>query len=119
MSDVEKVQLFEDKKVRTAWDEEKQEWFFSVVDSVAILAESKDPKQYIKKMRARDSELSSKWGTICTPVEMVAPDGKLRKTLAANKRWNEKDTYHLPSCFGTPFSGGMRAICPRASLWAR
>ena len=67
MSDSERIQLFENKKVRTAWDEEKQEWFFSMVDSIEILAESNDPKQYIKKMRARDSELSAKWGTICTP----------------------------------------------------
>ena len=80
MSDIEEIQLFENRKIRTTWDEEKQEWFFSIVDSIEILTDSKDPKQYIKKMRARDPELSAKWGTICTPVEMLAPDGKVRKT---------------------------------------
>ena len=51
---------------------------------VYFLTDSKDPKQYIKKMRQRDKELSSKWGTICTPLQMLAPDGKMRKTQAAN-----------------------------------
>ena len=48
------------------------------------MAESADPKQYIKKMHTRDPELSAKWGTICTPVEMIAADGKRRKIQAAN-----------------------------------
>ena len=64
------LQLFEGRKVRTVWDEEAQEWFFSVVDVVAVLADSADPKQYIKKMRARDPELNTRWGTICTPTRM-------------------------------------------------
>ena len=62
------MRLFEGRKVRTLWDEEAQEWFFSVVDVVAVLTESADPKQYIKKMRSRDSELNFRWGTICTPT---------------------------------------------------
>ena len=52
------VQLFESKKIRTAWDESKEEWYFSVVDVVSALTESADPKQYIKKMRNRDEELN-------------------------------------------------------------
>ena len=55
------LQLFEGRKVRTVWDEETQEWFFSVVDVVAVLTDSADPKQYIKKMRARDPELNTRW----------------------------------------------------------
>lgn len=54
-------------------------WYFSVVDVVAVLTDSVDPKQYIKKMRSRDPELNSKWGTICTPVQMIAADGKNEK----------------------------------------
>ena len=64
------LQLFEGRKVRTVWNEEVQEWFFSVVDVVAVLTDSADPKQYIKKMRARDPELNVRWGTICTPTRM-------------------------------------------------
>ena len=78
------IQLFEGRKVRIAWDAEREKYYFSVVDIVQILTESVDVKQYIKRMRARDQELNSKWGTICTPVEMLAPDGKRRKTQAAD-----------------------------------
>ena len=110
MSDVEKIQLFENKKVRTAWDEEKQEWFFSILDSVEILADSKDPKQYIKKMRARDPGLSSQWGTICTPVEMIAPDGKRRKTLAANLEGMFRIIQSIPSKKAEPFKQWMSQV---------
>ena len=78
------VQLFEDRKVRIVWDDEKEEYYFAVADVVQVLTDSADVKQYIKRMRARDPELNLKWGTICTPVEMVAPDGKRRKTQAAD-----------------------------------
>lgn len=79
----DKIQLFEDKRIRTVWDEEQEEWYFSIVDVVAVLTDSVDPKQYIKKMRTRDPELNNNWGTICTPVQMVAVDGKKRKIQAA------------------------------------
>ena len=78
------IQLFEGKKVRIVWDAEQEKYYFSVADIVQVLTDSADVKQYIKRMRTRDSELNSKWGTICTPVEMLAPDGKRRKTQAAD-----------------------------------
>ena len=55
------IKLFEEQKVRTVWDSEKEEWYFSVVDVVQILTDSKDPKQYIKKMRSRDEQLNLNW----------------------------------------------------------
>ncbi len=76
MDDNNKIQLFEDKSFRTVWDAEQEEWNFSVVDVVAVLTDSTDPKQYIKKMRFRDPELNSRWGTICTLTPMIASDGK-------------------------------------------
>ena len=78
------IQLFEGKKVRFVWDEEQEKYYFSVIDVVQILTDSADIKQYVKRMRVRDPELNVKWGTICTPVEMLAPDGKHRKTQAAD-----------------------------------
>ena len=62
----------------------RQEWCFSVQDVVTVPTESNAPKQYIKKMRSRDSELSANWGTNCTPVQMKAAVGKLCKVQAAN-----------------------------------
>jgi len=84
MNENNAIQIFEGKEVRIAWDVEKEKYYFAVADIVEILTESKDVKQYVKRMRARDPELNSKWGTICTPVEMLAPDGKSRKTNAAD-----------------------------------
>lgn len=78
-----KVWLFEEKKIRTVWNEEQEEWYFSIADVVTVLTDSVDPKQYIKKMKSRDPELKSNWGTICTLVSMVAEDGKKRKIQAA------------------------------------
>ena len=63
------IALFEQKEVRRVWHDEQ--WFFSVTDVVVALTDSSDVKQYIKKMRARDNELSVNWGTFCTHLEIV------------------------------------------------
>lgn len=105
-----KIQLFEDKKIRTAWDEEKEEWYFSVVDVVFILTDSADPKQYIKKMRTRDPELSAKWGTICTPVEMIAADGKKRKIQSADTEGLLRIIQSIPSPKAEPFKMWLAAV---------
>ena len=110
MSDIEKIQLFESSTIRTAWVEEEEKWYFSVIDTVGVLAESKDPKQYIKKMRARDPELSAKWGTICTPVGMLAPDGKHRKTMAASIEGMFRIIQSIPSKKAEPFKQWMARV---------
>ena len=84
MNDNFAIQLFEGKKVRIVWDAEQEKYYFSVTDIVQVLTDSVNPRDYIKKMLRRDPELKSKWGTICPPVEMFAPDGKRRKTQAAD-----------------------------------
>ena len=78
------IQLFEGKKVRIAWNAEEEKYYFAVADIVQVLTDTVNPRDYIKKMLRRDPELKSKWGTICPPVEMLAPDGKRRKTQAAD-----------------------------------
>lgn len=99
----DRLKKFEDQSIRTAWDEEKEEWYFSVQDAVAVLADSKDPKQYIKKMRTRDPELNANWGTICTPVQMIAADGKRRKVQAANTEGLLRIIQSIPSPKAEPF----------------
>lgn len=84
MNDNFAIQLFEGRKVRIAWDVEQEKYYFAVADIVQILTDSVNPRDYIKKMLRRDPELKYKWGTICPPVEMLAPDGKHRKTQAAD-----------------------------------
>jgi DNA-damage-inducible protein D len=66
--------MFESKEVRRIWHNEQ--WYFAISDIVKILSGSKDVKQYIKKMRSRDIELSVNWGTICTPLDVISIDGK-------------------------------------------
>ena len=70
------IKLFEGKQVRIVWNEEEGKYYFSVADIVQVLTESVDTKQYIKRMRTRDPELDSVWGTICTPHQFVSTDGK-------------------------------------------
>ena len=53
------IQKFEERSIRTAWDEEREEWYFSVVDVIAVLTDSTNPTDYLKKMRKRDELLSS------------------------------------------------------------
>jgi len=84
MEDKFAIQLFEGNKVRVVWDEEQEKYFFSVVDIIQVLTDSVDAKQYIKRLRSRDPELNLRWGTICTPTEMRAADGKMYKTQAAD-----------------------------------
>ena len=74
-----KLIVFQSQSVRTHWDKEQEKWYFSVQDIVQILSESKDVKQYIKKMRSRDPELNINWGTICIPLPMLTANGKIRK----------------------------------------
>lgn len=110
MDENNSIQLFEDRKIRTAWDEEKEEWYFSVQDVVAILSESTDPKQYIKKMRTRDPQLSANWGTICTPVQMLAADGKQRKVQAANTEGILRIIQSIPSPKAEPFKRWLAQV---------
>ena len=77
---------------------------------VKALTDSTDPKQYIKKMRARDPELSNNWGTICTPVQMIAADGKQRKIQAANSEGLLRIIQSIPSPKAEPFKRWLAAI---------
>lgn len=99
----EDLEFFNDHSIRKVWHSGEEEWYLSVVDVVQVLTDSSDPKQYIKKMRARDKALESKWGTICTPLQMLAPDGKMRKTQAANTEGILRIIQSIPSPKAEPF----------------
>ena len=110
MNENNAIQIFEGKEVRIAWDAEKEKYYFAVADIVEILTESKDVKQYVKRMRARDPELYSKWGTICTPVEMLAPDGKSRKTNAADLEGIFRIIQSIPSKKAEPVKAWLAKV---------
>ena len=110
MTQKHQIQLFEEKKVRTVWNDELQEWFFSVTDVVEVLTDSVDVKQYIKKMRKRDPELDARWGTICTPTRMQATDGKYYNTQAATMEGVFRIIQSIPSKKAEPFKQWMAEV---------
>ena len=97
------VKLFQDKKIRSVWDETEQQWYFSVVDVVAALTDSVNPTDYLKKMRKRDESLAAYLGTNCPQVEMMTESGKRRKVLAANIKGLFRIIQSIPSSKAEPF----------------
>ena len=110
MSRKEQIQLFETKKVRTVWDDEKEEWFFSVVDVVEVLTDSANPTDYLKKMRKREPELGVYIGTNCPQVTMTTSTGKKRKTLAATIEQLFRIIQSIPSPKAEPFKLWMAQV---------
>ena len=104
------IKAFEGVNVRIVWDDEKQEYFFSVNDIVEVLTESTDVKQYIKRMRSRDPELNTRWGTICTPTRMRAADGKYYKTQAATMKGILRIVQSIPSRKAEPLKQWLAEV---------
>ena len=104
------IQLFEEKRIRTEWNDQKPEWFFSVSDVVAVLTDSADVKQYIKKMRPRDPELNARWGAICTLTALTAADGKRYRTTTANTEGVLRIIQSIPSLKAEPFKLWLAAV---------
>lgn len=97
------IKLFEAKQVRSVWNDEEEQWYFSVVDVVGALTDSPNPTDYLKKLRKRDSELGSYIGTNCPQVNMLTNTGKNRKTLAANTKGILRIIQSIPSPKAEPF----------------
>ena len=100
--------LFEEKQIRKTWNDSK--WYFSVEDVVYALTDSKDIRQYIKKLKSRDIELQNNWGTICTPLQMIAKDGKRRKILMADTEQILRIIQSIPSPKAEPFKRWLAKI---------
>ena len=78
------LQIFEDKKIRTAWDEEQEEWYFAIVDVIAVLTDSPNPQTYWRVMKKRLKDEGNETVTNCNALKMTAADGKQRLTDVAN-----------------------------------
>lgn len=104
------IKLFESKKIRSAWNDDEEKWYFSVQDVVEILTDSADIKQYIKKLKSRDPQLFANWGTVCTLVEMTAADGKKRKIQAANTEGLFRIIQSIPSAKAEPFKQWLAKV---------
>lgn len=103
------VKIFEDKKVRSHYDADNEVWYFSVVDIVEALTDSKNPTDYLKKIRKRDVELGSYLGTNCPQVTMIT-NGKKRKILAGNVEDIFRLVQSIPSPKAEPFKQWLAKV---------
>ena len=104
------IKLFEERQVRSAWDDKEEQWYFSVVDVVEVLTDSCNPTDYLKKMRKREPELGIYIGTNCPQVEMLTATGKKRKTLAGNPEQIFRIIQSIPSSKAEPFKIWMAQV---------
>ena len=101
--DNDKLQLFENKAIRTAWDEEKEEWYFSIVDVVAVLTDSPNPQTYWRVMKKRLKGEGNETVTNCNALKMTAADGKKRLTDVATTEQLLRIIQSIPSPKAEPF----------------
>lgn len=103
-----KLALFEEKEIRKTWKNEK--WYFSIVDVVYALTDSLNPKEYMKKIKSRDIEIKNNWGTICTLLDMIALDGKIRKIQMADTEGILRIIQSIPSPKAEPFKRWLAKV---------
>ncbi|MBQ6894543.1 MAG: Bro-N domain-containing protein, partial [Clostridia bacterium] len=99
----DKIQIFEDKRIRTAWNEETEEWYFSVVDVVSVLTDSVDGRKYWNKLKQRLKEEGNETVTNCHQLKMKATDGKMRLTDVADTEQLLRIIQSIPSPKAEPF----------------
>jgi len=103
MKEQDNVQIFEDKHIRTAWNEDTEEWYFSVVDVVAVLTGSTNPQTYWRVLKKRLREEGNESVTNCNALKMEAADGKRRMTDVANTEQILRIIQSIPSPKAEPF----------------
>ncbi|MCI5773676.1 MAG: phage antirepressor protein [Erysipelotrichaceae bacterium] len=108
------IQLFENEKIRTAWDEEQEEWYFSIVDVIAVLTDQKTPRSAstywaVLKKRLKD-EGANQLLTNCKQLKMVAADGKKRLTDVANTEQLLRIIQSIPSAKAEPFKAWLAMV---------
>ena len=105
------IKLFEEKKVRSVWEDQEQQWYFSVIDVVEVLTESVNPRDYWFKMKKRvHSEDGLELSTICRQFKMTAQDGKMRETDCANVKSLLRIIQSIPSPKAEPFKQWLAQV---------
>lgn len=103
MNKKQSIQLFEEKKVRTFWDEKQEKWYFAIVDAIAILTDSIDPAAYWRKLKQRLKQEGNETVTNCHGLKMRAADGKMRLTDVADTEQLFRLIQSVPSQKAEPF----------------
>ena len=107
MTKKQAIQLFEEKTVRTVWDDEKEKWYFSIVDVCEVLTDSKDPQAYWRKLKQRLKDEGNETVTNCHALKMKAADGKMRLTDVADREQMFRLIQSIPSPKAEPFKQWM------------
>ena len=110
MTKKETLKLFEERKVRTVWDDEKEKWYFSIVDVVSVLTDSVDATAYWRKLKQRLKEEGNETVTNCHGLKMKATDGKMRLTDVADTEQLLRIIQSIPSPKAEPFKQWMAHV---------
>ena len=104
------IKLFQDRQVRSVWDDETEQWYFSIVDVVAILSESKDSQAYWRKLKQRLKQEGNETVTNCHGLKLAAADGKMRMTDVADSEQLFRLIQSIPSPKAEPFKQWMAQV---------
>jgi DNA-damage-inducible protein D len=107
---MDNIKLFEEKKVRSHWDEDKETWYFAIVDVVAILTDSPNPQVYWRVMKKRLKDEGNETVTNCNGLKMQAPDGKMRMTDVADTEQLLRVIQSIPSPKAEPFKQWLAKV---------
>ena len=110
MTKKQQIQIFENKKVRTAWDDQEEKWYFSIVDVCAVLSESENPQTYWRVLKNRLIKEGNQTVTNCNALKMLAPDGKMRLTDVADTEQLFRLIQSIPSKKAEPFKRWMAEV---------
>ena len=110
MTENTQIKFFEDKKIRTLWDKESKEWYFSVVDVVTVLTESPNPRKYWSVLKTRLKAEGSELTTNCSQLKMPSSDGKMYKTDCMNTKQLFRLIQSIPSPKAEPFKLWMAQV---------
>jgi prophage antirepressor-like protein len=105
-----KIKLFDNKKIRTVWDEEKEEWYFSVVDVIEALTDSPNPRKYWSVLKTRLKQEGCELTTICSQLKLTAADGKKYLTDVADTEQLFRLIQSIPSPKAEPFKQWMAQV---------
>ena len=110
MTKKEALQLFEQRKVRTVWDDQEEKWYFSIVDVCSVLTDSKDPTAYWRKLKQRLKDEGNETVTNCHGLKLRAADGKMRLTDVADTEQLFRLIQSIPSPKAEPFKQWMAQV---------
>ena len=110
MTQKESIRLFEERKVRAIWDDEQEEWYFSIVDVISILTDSPNPRKYWSVLKNRLKKEGSELTTNCSQLKMLSSDGKYYKTDVATTEQLFRLIQSIPSPKAEPFKLWMAQV---------